>query len=429
MYGQFRAVSISYKNTPLNIRELIALNEDECKELMLKLQEMFGINEAIVLSTCNRTEVYYMTQNENREDIVKLLASQKAIPSEEILPYAEFIDNQEDAIRYLFEVALGLHSQVVGDLQIPNQIKNAYQWSADLNFSGPFLHRLLHAIFFVNKRVVQETAFRDGAASTSYAAIEAIETFLPLLNNPKILVIGLGEIGKDVALTLGDKGYENITLTNRTKTKAEVLGTQLGFNVSDFENVNDQILTSDIIISSIRSENPLITKELLKDQTRSTVQYLIDLSVPRSIEKDVEQLDGVVLYDLDEIQQRANEALERRLAAVPDVKAIIADAIADFNNWSKEMVVSPTIHKLKNALEQIRKEEVARYAKKLNDQELKKVEQVTTSMMQKIIKLPVLQLKAACKRDEAETLIDVLNDLFNLEKDPVKGWFFTFLPF
>lgn len=421
MYGQFRAVSISYKNAPLNIREQIALNEEECKALMLKLQETFGVNESIVLSTCNRTEVYYMTQGESTAEVVKLLAAQKAIPSEEILPYAELIDNQEEAIQYLFEVALGLHSQVVGDLQIPNQIKNAYQWSADLNFSGPFLHRLLHAIFFVNKRVVQETAFRDGAASTSYAAIEAIETFLPLLNNPKILVVGMGEIGKDVALTLGDKGYENITLTNRTKAKAEELAKQLNFNVSDFEDVEKQILASDIVISSVRLDSPLVTKTLLKKQSRSTVQYFIDLSVPRSVDPEIEQLDGVVVYDLDEIQQRANEALERRLASVPDVKAIIGEAIADFNDWSKEMVVSPTIHKLKKALEQIRKEEVARYAKKLSEEELKKVEQVTTSMMQKIIKLPVLQLKAACKRDEAETLIDVLNDLFNLEKDVVKG--------
>lgn len=420
MYGQFRAVSISYKNTPLTIREQIALNEDECKALMLKLQETFGINESIVLSTCNRTEVYYQSQSESQLDVIKLLAAEKGIPSELILPHVEFIDNQEDAVQYLFEVALGLHSQVVGDLQIPNQIKNAYQWSADLNFSGPFLHRLLHAIFFVNKRVVQETAFRDGAASTSYAAIEAIETFLPLLSNPKILVVGLGEIGKDVALTLADKGYENITLSNRTTAKTEELARQLNFNVSDFSNVEEQILASDIVISSARLDSPLITKDLLKNQSRSTVQYFIDLSVPRNVEKEIEELDGVVLYDLDEIQQRANEALERRLASVPDVKAIIADAIGDFNDWSKEMVVSPTIHKLKKALEQIRKEEVARYAKKLNEQELKKVEQVTTSMMQKIIKLPVLQLKAACKRDEAETLIDVLNDLFNLEKDSVK---------
>jgi glutamyl-tRNA reductase len=420
MHGQFRAVSISHKNAPLNIREQIALNEDECKALMLKLQETFGILEVLVLSTCNRTEVYYMTQGEKKKDIVKLLATQKAIPSETILPYVEFIEDQESAIQYLFEVALGLHSQVVGDLQIPNQIKNAYQWSADLNFSGPFLHRLLHAIFFVNKRVVQETAFRDGAASTSYAAIEAIETFLPLLNNPKILVVGLGEIGKDVALTLGDKGYENITLTNRTKAKAEELGKQLSFDVCDFEDVEKQVLESDIVISSVRLDKPLITKDLLKKQSRSTVQYLIDLSVPRSIEKDVEQLNGVVMYDLDEIQQRANEALERRVASVPDVKVIIAEAIGDFNDWSKEMVVSPTIHKLKKALEQIRKEEVARYAKKLTEQELQKVEQITASMMQKIIKLPVLQLKAACKRDEAETLIDVLNNLFDLEKDVVE---------
>lgn len=416
MYGQFKAISISYKNAPLDIREQITLNEAECKAFMLKLQDTFGISEAIVISTCNRTEVYYTSLNETQTDVAKLLAAHKGIPSQSVVPFTEFIDNQAAAVQYLFEVALGLHSQVVGDLQIPNQIKNAYQWSADVNFAGPFLHRLLHAIFFVNKRVVQETAFRDGAASTSYAAVEAIETFLPLLIHPKILVIGLGEIGKDVALTLGDKGYENITLTNRTKEKGEELARQFGFELINYEDVQEQIQASDIVISSVRLDSPLITQKSLKAAKRSTVQYFIDLSVPRSIEKEIEQLSGVVLYDLDEIQQRANEALERRIAAVPDVQAIISEAIEDFDNWSKEMVVSPTIHKLKDALEQIRKEEVARYTKKLTSEELKKVEQITSSMMQKIIKLPVLQLKAACQRGEAETLIDVLNDLFDLEK-------------
>lgn len=420
MYGQFKAISISYKNAPLSIREQIALNEDECKALMLKLQETFSISEAIVLSTCNRTEIYYTARSETQTSVIKLLATQKGIPSEAILPYVEFIDNQPDAVQYLFEVALGLHSQVVGDLQIPNQIKNAYQWSADMHFAGPFLHRLLHAIFFVNKRVVQETAFRDGAASTSYAAVEAIETFLPLLVNPKLLIIGLGEIGKDVALTLADKGYENITLINRTKEKASALATELGFEVADFEDVHSYISNADIIISSVHLDSPLINKQSLTDKKRSSIQYFVDLSVPRSIDKEIEQLSGVVLYDLDEIQQRANEALERRIAAVPHVKSIIADAIAEFNNWSKEMVVSPTIHKLKDALEQIRREEVARFTKKLSEKELKNVERITSNMMQKIIKLPVLQLKAACQRGEAETLIDVLNDLFNLDKTELK---------
>jgi len=418
MYGYFKAITISHKNASLKIREQIALNEEECKNLMLRIRETFDVSETLVLSTCNRTEIYYYSENNLGEDIIRLLASQKVLNSSEILPYFDIVNNHNEAVQYLFEVSMGLHSQVVGDLQIPNQVKHAYQWSADVQMAGPFLHRLLHTIFFTSKKIVQETAFRDGAASTSYATVEVLESFLPLLHNPKILVVGLGEIGEDVCRTLADKNYQNITITNRTYAKAEALATELGFEVSDFHSVHEQILHADIVISSVRLEEPLITKNTLQKKSLS-VKYLIDLSVPRSISSDVEELTGIVLYDLDEIQRRANEALQRRLDAIPQVQKIINDAISEFGNWSQEMIVSPTIQKLKSALEQIRKEEMARFLKDLSAEEAEKMEKITASMMQKVIKLPVLQLKAACKRGEAETLIDVLNDLFNLEKQIV----------
>ena len=419
MQGQLKAITISYKNAPLEVRGQIVLNEGEAKAMLLKIRDVLAINEAILLSTCNRTEIYYVSEHSMGEELIKLLASEKALDSNLILPYFDILDDSDIATNYLFEVAMGLHSQVIGDLQIPNQIKHAYQWSADMQMAGPYMHRLMHTIFFVNKKVVQETAFRDGAASTSYAAIEVIESFLPLLPNPKILVIGVGEIGDDVCRTLADKGYQNITITNRTKSKAEKLANELGFTVADFENVNQEILSSNIIISSVLKDEPLITAETLQNDQAYSVKYLIDLSVPRSISQDVETLAGVVLYDLDEIQNRANEALEKRRAAIPQVKQIISGAIAEFSNWSKEMVVSPTIQKLKLALEQIRKEEMSRYMKTMSQEEAEKIDKITSSMMQKIIKLPVLQLKAACKRGEAETLIDVLNDLFNLEAQEI----------
>ncbi|WP_435357229.1 glutamyl-tRNA reductase [Emticicia sp. SJ17W-69] len=415
MHGLFKALTISHKKASLQIRGQIALNEDESKALMLKIRETYDVSEVLVLSTCNRTEIYYCSENDLGESIIRLLASQKVLSSNEILPYFDIISEHNEAVRYLFEVAMGLHSQVVGDLQIPNQVKHAYQWSADVHMAGPFLHRLLHTIFFTNKKIVQETSFRDGAASTSYATVEVMESFLPMLNNPKILVVGLGEIGEDVCRTLADKGYKNITITNRTLEKAEKLANELNFEVADYQLVNQNILNADIIISSVRCEEPIITKETLKDKTLA-VKYLIDLSVPNSIATDIEEVAGIVAYNLDEIQRRANEALQRRMEAIPQVLHLISDAIGEFNNWSQEMIVSPTIQKLKGALEQIRKEEMARFVKELSEEEVEKMEKITASMMQKIIKLPVIQLKAACKRGEAETLIDVLNDLFNLEK-------------
>jgi glutamyl-tRNA reductase len=418
MHGLFKAITISHKKASLQLRGQIALNEEESKALMLKIREAFEVSEVLVLSTCNRTEVYYVSENNLGEEIIRLIASQKILSSNEILPYFEIIDDHNEAVRYLFEVSMGLHSQVVGDLQIPNQVKHAYQWAADVQMAGPFLHRLLHSIFFTNKKIVQETTFRDGAASTSYATVEVMETFLPLLSNPKVLVVGLGEIGEDVCRTLADKGYKNITITNRTLEKAQKLANELGFEVADYQLVNQNILEADIIISSVRCESPIITKETLKDKTLA-VKYLIDLSVPNSISTDIEDVTGVVSYDLDEIQCRANEAIQRRMEAIPQVLSIISDAIGEFNNWSQEMIVSPTIQKLKGALEQIRKEEMARFVKDLSAEEVEKMDKITSSMMQKIIKLPVIQLKAACKRGEAETLIDVLNDLFNLEKQTV----------
>ena len=416
--SQFKALSISSKNAPVGVREQIALNEGEAKTLMMKVQEYFEASEVLVVSTCNRTEIYHNAPSEqSNEAVAKLLLVEKGLTNTaHYLPYFVFYDNQNDAVRHLFEVATGLHSQVVGDMQIPNQVKQAYQWSADAGMAGPFLHRLLHSIFFTNKRVAQETTFRDGAASTSYAAVELINQVATAKANPHILMLGLGDLGTDVCRNLKEKGFTNITLTNRTRQKSEELANELGLAVVDFENAEEAILQADVIVSSIVRPEPFVTRTLLEKQTVFTFKYLIDLSVPRSIAADTEQVPGVIVYNIDYIQQRTNEATAKRVAAIPQVQTLIAAAIDEFSDWSKEMVVSPTIQKLKNALEAIRQEELGRYLKGLDAEEAARLEKITASMMQKILKQPVVQLKAACKRGDAENLVEVLSDLFNLEK-------------
>jgi glutamyl-tRNA reductase len=237
-----------------------------------------------------------------------------------------------------------------------------------------------------------------------------------LMPNPKILVVGLGEIGTDVCRNLAQRPNADIVLINRTRSKSEDLAAELGFRVADFSEIETEISRADIIVSSIARNEPFFTKEMMVRLRGMSFKYFIDLSVPRSVSPEVEEIPGVMLYTIDSIRSKADEALSRRLDAIPHVREIIGEAVVEFNDWSREMVVSPTIQKLKGALEQIRKEELGRFTKSLSESELEKVERITASMMQKILKLPVLQLKAACKRGEAETLIDVLNDLFNLEK-------------
>ena len=422
MLDNFKSISLSHKTAPLAVRELIALNEEEAKRLMLRLRDFFGLTELLVVSTCNRTEVYYTFGQDLNREIAQLLLIEKGLTdTEPYLSYFQFYNDHSAAVHHLFEVCVGLHSQVIGDMQIPNQVKHAYQWSADLDLAGPFLHRLMHTIFFTNKRVAQETSFRDGAASVSYAAVDLIDELVGHQTQPRILVVGLGEIGTDVCKNLGDRDFKNITLCNRTRAKAGLLATQYGFQLADFDQLTTELQRADVVISSVQRDQPLFTPELLKDISVLTYKYFIDLSVPRSVDAAVEQIPGVLLYNIDHIRNRADEALNRRVASIPQVEAIVNQSVLEFGDWSKEMMVSPTINKLKNALEQIRREEIGRHIKTMTPDESEKIDKITRGIMQKIIKLPVLQLKAACKRGEAETLIDVLNDLFNLEQQSAES--------
>lgn len=417
MQNQFKSISLSYKSAPLAVREQVALNEDEIKNFSLRIRDMFDIQEVILVSTCNRTEVYYVSEENRNTDIIKLLLLDKGIATtDEYFAYFQQYNAQADAVQHLFEVATGLHSQVVGDLQIPNQVKQSYQIAADLNMAGPFLHRLMHTIFFANKRVAQETAFRDGAASTSYAAVALTEEMTQNIALPKVLILGLGEIGIDVCKNMADKEFAEITVMNRTRAKAEAIAEGHNFRIADFVDMEEEIKRADVIISSVMIDKPLITKEMIQSMGILTFKYFIDLSVPRSVEENLEEIPGVLVYNIDTLRQRADEALQTRLESIPHVQQIISEATAGFEDWSKEMVVSPTINKLKNALEQIRKEELARHLKNLSPEESEKLDKITMGIVQKIIKMPVLQLKAACKRGEADQLVDVINEIFDLEK-------------
>ncbi len=420
MQNTFKAFSLSHKSAPLAVREQVALTESEVKDFSIKIKDLFSIQECLVVSTCNRTEVYYASERDFTTDLIKTLLVQKGIiDTESYFVHFQQFNVQEEAVKHLFYVATGLDSKVVGDLQIPNQIKQSYQISADLNMAGPFLHRLMHTIFFSNKRVAQETSFRDGAASTSYAAVALTEGLTHNTNNPKVLILGLGEIGIDVCKNMADKEFAEITVMNRTRAKAEKIASGRNFRVADFSDLEREIKRSDVIISSVMIDKPLITKELIEKIGILTYKYFIDLSVPRSIEDSVEDISGALVYNIDSLRERADEALRIRMAAIPEVERIIGEAIVGFNDWSREMVVSPTINKLKNALEQIRKEEVARHLKNLSSEESERIEKITMGIVQKIMKSPVLNLKAACKRGDADQLVDVINELFDLEKQNV----------
>lgn len=417
MQIKFRAISLSHKTAPVQIRELISLDEQSIQRILLKLKEFFSLSDALIISTCNRTEVYYGHELDLSTEIIKLVGLERGMTDVvNYLEYFKVIDDDLEAINHLFRVSMGLEAQVVGDIQISNQVKRAYQTAADMELAGPFLHRLMHTIFFTNKRIVQETAFRDGAASLSYATIELIESLTSNTYQPRVLLIGVGEIGEDVAKNMEYLPEAQVKITNRTQSRAEEIAAPLGFEVVPFDQCTQAMEEADVIVCSIMKNEPFITKELVRKFEIPSYKLFVDLSVPRSIETSIEDVPGVILYNVDNIRSKASEALEKRLAAIPQVESIIGESIEEFQNWKKEMMVSPTINKLKQSLEQIRQEELSRYLKNVGEKEYVLIDKITKSMMQKILKVPVVQLRAACKRDQAEEMIEIITDLFDLEK-------------
>ena len=421
MSHPFKAVSLSFKKAPLAIRELLSLDEAACRRFLNTLHNELGLNDLLVLSTCNRTEVYYAAEDDRSREIILALGHLKdRADIGQFLPYFDLLPDADAAVQHLFEVAMGLEAQVVGDLQISNQVKTAYQWAADADAAGPFLHRLLHTVFFTNKRVQTETSFRDGAASISYAALELVEELTADMANPKVLVVGLGEIGADVCRHLASsKLFGEVTICNRTRAKAEELAAECHMRLVDFEDLMPAMKEADVIISSINRAEPFFTRELAEHLDVLSFKFLVDLSVPRSIATDVEQVPGVLVYNIDAIQSKASAALQTRLDAIPQVRAIIAESIVGLQEWSKEMLVSPLIQKMKANLEHLRQEELERYQKKATPAESKLLDEATRSLMQKILKQHVLQLKAACRRDDGGQLVELLGELFDLEKQPV----------
>lgn len=423
MSHPFKAVSLSFRNAPLAIRELLALDEAACRRFLTQLRTELHLTDLLVLSTCNRTEIYYAHDDDYSAAIIRALGQLKQRP--DAVSFTEYFDRYletEAATRHLFEVALGLDAQVVGDMQIINQVKQAYQWTADADAAGPFLHRLLHTIFFANKRVQQETSFRDGAASMSYAALELVEELTADVASPRVLVVGLGEIGSDVCRHLADsKAFASVTLCNRTRARAEELAAEFApgrLRIANFEDLAETLRDADVIISSISRDTPFFTRELVARLDVLSYKFFIDLAVPRSVAPDVEQVPGVLVYNVDAIQSKASAALEQRLAAVPQVQAIIGESLADFADWSREMLVSPLIQRMKAGLEQLRQQELDRFQKKATPAEVKLLDDATRAFMQKVLKQHVLHLKAACRRDEAEQLLPLLTDIFDLERQP-----------
>lgn len=415
------SISISHHTASVEIREKMWMSPDEVREALRELTRRY-FNECMIVSTCNRTEVYGMTPDVSVDDaeLRRYLIDFKNAGS---LVHPEHFNGSYagGAVNHLFKVASGIDSMVIGDIQILNQVKEAFQLSRELNYLGPVMNRLMQSTLHVGKRVRTETGICEGAVSVSYAAVELANKIFDDLSKKTALMIGAGETGELTVRHLLGKGIGNLQIANRTREKAEALVKEMGGSVVDYTHLEDALRAADIVITSVISPSyivgPVEVHKVMKQRSNNPL-FIIDIGVPRNVDPASRKIDNVFLYDIDSLSAIVDSNLDRRKAEIPKVTHIIREEMVEFFHWHNSLEVGPTIHDLRDALESIRKEEVEKNINRFTQQDRELVELVTKRIVNKILHQPVTNLKHGAENGArgGETLsrIKALRELFGI---------------
>ncbi len=343
----FCIAGINYKKTDASKRGQFAVGADQY-EAVLAAAPGFGLHELFILSTCNRTEVYGIT--DNAQHLVEAICSQTTGDAATFNQLA-YIKKGPEAVEHLFNVAAGLDSQILGDYEIIGQIKQSVKLAREKGFIGATLDRMVNAVLQSSKAIKNQTALSGGTVSVSFAAVQYIKEKITAPAGKKILLVGTGKIGRNTCKNLVDYlGTSNITLVNRTPEKAEVLAKDLGLHHAPLADLTAQIAQSDIILVATNATEPTITTAQLSGHGK---KLIIDLSIPYNVEASAQHLENITLVYVDDLSTLKDKTLQKRKAEVPKAKAIIAAHAAEFTEWYDMRKHVPVLKAVKDKLEQI----------------------------------------------------------------------------
>ncbi|WP_269233990.1 glutamyl-tRNA reductase [Flavobacterium flavigenum] len=374
----FYALGLSYKKADATIRGKFSLDAKAQSDLLAQAKTE-GIESLIVTSTCNRTEIYGFANHPY--ELIKLLCDNSNGSVEEFREVAYIYKNQE-AVNHMFRVGTGLDSQILGDFEIISQIKIAFNLSKSEGLINTFIDRLVNSVIQASKKVKTDTEISSGATSVSFASVQYIIKNVEDIGNKNILLFGTGKIGRNTCENLV-KHTKNghITLINRTKNKAEILAGKLNVIVKDYANLQEELQQADVLVVATGAKNPTIDKTLLN---LKKPLLILDLSIPRNVNPDVEQIPGVTLIHLDYLSQMTDDTLERRKQHIPAAEAIIEDMKLEFNIWMNGRKYAPTIHALKAKLNDMVAGELAFHKKKMLNFDEEQAELISSRIIQKI---------------------------------------------
>ena len=417
-------IGLNHKTAPVEIRERFNIVCVDSKGPLSDFAQIRLLRESFYLSTCNRMEVLFTTPrlDEGISAVVGLLAEIYGQTGAALKPYL-YIHIDQDAVKHLFRVACSLDSMVVGEPQILGQIKDAYRQATEAKASGVVLNRLLHKSFSVAKRVRTETRIGSNAVSISYAAVELAKKIFGELQGKIALLIGAGEMAELAAEHLISNGVERIVVANRTLERALALARRFNGSTVPWEELVEELRKTDIIISSTGSPEPILNAGQVRKRMRARRNrplFFIDIAVPRDIDPDVNRIDNVYLYNIDDLQGIVEINRAERIKEAARAEHIISAEALKFDAWLRTLEVVPTIVSLREKAEQIRKAEIHKTLSQLDSLsggEIEAINVLTRSVVNKLLHDPILFLKRISTRSRKDSYLDVARKLFHLDED------------
>ncbi|MFC4767876.1 glutamyl-tRNA reductase [Effusibacillus consociatus] len=415
-------VGLNYRTAPVEIRERFSVSDQVLINALHQLTESCHLAESVIVSTCNRTEVYAVTNTVEfgREEIIDYLADASGINREVFLPYLYiYIDDQ--AVRHLFRVTCGLDSMVLGETQILGQVRDAFLHAQELGVTGSTFNNLFKRAVTLAKLAHSETEIGRHAVSVSYAAVELAKKIFEELNNKTVLIIGAGKMSELTAKHLYSSGARRVLVVNRTFDRAKELAEKFEGHALELKSIDLALKEADIVISSTGAEGYVVTKNQVAGvmkQRRFRPLFLIDIAVPRDLDPAINKLDNVFLYDIDDLEGVIAANLAERKKEAEKISVLLEQELVAFKQWQTERAAIPLIQavqKKAGAIQQSVMESLKNKLPHLTERDLYQLEKHTMTMINQLLHDPIIQIKEMAVEPEAELYLKAFSRIFGLE--------------
>ncbi|OGW15765.1 MAG: glutamyl-tRNA reductase [Nitrospinae bacterium RIFCSPLOWO2_12_FULL_47_7] len=415
-------VGVNHKTTPVEIREQLAFTRGKIEDSIEKLVSFPEIIENIIISTCNRVEIYARVNDIEKgiHLLKRFICDYHGLSLDELNEYFYCYKNQE-TIEHLFRVSSSLDSMVLGESQILGQVKDAYNLARTMRSTGVLLNQLFEKAFNVAKKVREETGIAESSVSISSAAVELARKIFEDLENRVVMLVGTGEMAELAAKQLISYGVKTVYVASRTYERAAGLAKTLNGCALAFDEFTKELHRADIIISSTASPKFIIHKDMVEraiHQRKNKPMFFIDIAVPRDIEPEVNNLENVYLYDIDDLQCVVNANMKERQKEAEHAMQIVRAEVSKFENWIESLDAVPTIVELRNRADEIRKVEFQKVLGKLShlsEEDKNTIHYLTSSIINKILHKPTVNLKEKIQSQEGHVYLKAIRHLFHLD--------------